>query len=137
MNDEQKDNSGGPKPREYADRDINLKSLWMFFLVSAVSLAAVFGVLRAIQSGLALRDLENSEKLPDFAAARQLPPADMPRLQAHPLQDLAAQHAYEDALINGAVAWADTNKSKARIPVTNAMQILISKEGAFPARTAK
>lgn len=123
--------------RDYADKDVQLKPLWMFFIATTVTIGVVFLILRVVGSDLAARDFERTSKLPEFATARQLPPADMPRLQAQPLVELAVHQAYERNLIDGGVAWADAGKTKARIPVTNAMQILMTKPDVFPVRGTK
>lgn len=131
------DHSHDDGQRDYSDKDIHLKSLWMFFLVTIISIGVTFVILRVIGRDLANSDYERTSKLPGFATERQLPPEGQPRLQAHPVQELAVHHAYEKALIDGGVSWADAGKTKARIPVTNAMQILGAKPDAFPARTGK
>ena len=136
MNQEHQQNRDGQKPRDYTDKDVHLKPLVMFFVVTALAVTVVFVILRVIQTDLANSDFERTKALPDFATERQLPPEDMPLLQTHPTQELAAHRAYEKSLIDNGVAWADPGKTKARIPVTNAMQILIS-QNAFPARGGK
>jgi hypothetical protein len=135
MSHEPKHNNEPPKPPEYADRDIDLKALWMFFIGTVIFVGLSFIILRVYQTDYGVRNFDAEKKLPDFATERQLPPEDMPRLQARPLVELAVHRAGEESLINGGVAWTDASKTRARIPVTNAMEILIAKPDAFPART--
>jgi hypothetical protein len=46
-----------------------------------------------------------------------------PRLQSHPVADLAAERAREQAMLDG-YAWVDRDAGIARIPVDRAMDIL-------------
>lgn len=131
----QHDHKPDEKERDYSDADIHLKPLAMFFVITFISVGLCFVILRVIQNDLTKRNFDNDNKLPAFATERQLPPENMPRIQAHPLTELAVHRAYEKSLIDNGVSWADAGKTKARIPVTNAMEILISQPNAFPART--
>lgn len=54
-------------------------------------------------------------------SAAQLPPA--PRLQAHPVGDLAAERAREHQQLDS-YAWKDATHATARIPIDRAMQLL-------------
>lgn len=123
------------EPPDYTDSTVRLKPLLLFFFWSTVFCAAVFFGMRWILNDLENRDFEKREALPAMVQERQLPPEDMPRLQARPVVELAVHRAYEQSLIDHGAAWADTAKTRARIPVTNAMDILVAKK-AFPARGA-
>lgn len=124
--------NGDIKPPEYQDRDILLKPLWMFFLVTIISVGGCFWILRVLQRDLEVRITDSEKPSSPLTAERQLPPETMPRLQVRPVLELQVMRAHEDALINGGVQWADSAKTKARIPITNAMQLILSKPGAFP-----
>jgi hypothetical protein len=56
-----------------------------------------------------------------------------PRLQTHPVEDLAALRAREDAALHG-YAWVDRDAGVTRIPVERAIEILV--ERGLPARPA-
>ena len=133
MSHEPKNNS--QEPRDYSDKDIKLRPLWMFFIVTVISIGVMFWIFWQVEKDFEGREYERTKDVPDFATERQLPPEDKPRLQAHPMQELAVHRAYEESLINNGVSWTDAGKTKARIPVTNAMEILISQK-AFPVREA-
>lgn len=122
-------------PPDYSDSTVRLKPLLLFFFWSTVFCAAVFFGMRWILNDLENRDFEQRAALPAMVQERQLPPADQPRLQARPVVELAVHRAYEKSLIDNGAAWADTAKTRARIPVTNAMEILVAKK-AFPVRGA-
>lgn len=127
-------NNGKIPPPEYQDRDIQLKPLWMFYLITVIAVGLTFVILRVFQNDYNTRIMDAEKPSPALAAERQLPPEGMPRLQVRPVLELQVMRAHEDAIINGGVQWADAGKTRARIPVTNAMQLILSQPGAFPAR---
>lgn len=125
-----------PESRDYTDKDVQIKPLMTFFVGTAITVGAVFCILYAIWKDLDARDADRENALPAMAVERQLPPDGQPRLQARPLVELAVHQAYEKSLVDNGVSWADAGKTKARIPVTNAMEILAARN-AFPVRAAK
>ena len=60
---------------------------------------------------------------------QQAPPE--PRLQIHPQQDLRDLRAREDAMLHG-YGWVDKNTGVARIPIEEAMKIVVQR--GLPAR---
>jgi hypothetical protein len=62
---------------------------------------------------------------------QQAPPE--PRLQVHPQQDLRDLRAREDAVLHG-YGWVDKNTGVARIPIEEAMKIVVQR--GLPARAA-
>lgn len=96
-------------------------------VLAALGILAVFvvgsiGVLR-----LVLQD----EALPDHArvvAIRGMTPP-VPRLQAHPNADIAAERAQKQRLLSS-YAWLDASRSFARIPIQSAMQIYVEQHAA-------
>jgi hypothetical protein len=60
---------------------------------------------------------------------QQAPPE--PRLQTHPQQDLRDLRAREDAILHG-YGWVDKNTGVARIPIEEAMKIVVQR--GLPAR---
>ena len=121
---------------DYDDSTVRLKPLLLFFFWSTVFCAAVFISMRWVLNDLEARDFEKRQEMPAFVNERVLPPADQPRLQARPVVELSVHRAYEQSLIDNGVVWADSAKTRARIPVTNAMAILVS-GNKFPAREVK
>jgi hypothetical protein len=119
---------------ESSPRDVPVKPFLWFFAAGGLAVFFVFTILRMVLADLESRDFDRAQSLPAFVTERQLPPENLPRLQVRPAVELTVQRAYEQSLINNGIAWADPGKTKVRIPVTNAMEILVAKQ-AFPARS--
>lgn len=136
MSHDQKHTAPDPEKRDYTDADISIKAIVMFFAWSVVFVGVVFAILNVIWHDLDHSDADREAALPSFVTDRQLPAENLPRIQAQPLVGLAVHRAYEKNLVDGGVQWADAGKTKVRIPVTNAMDILVAKK-AFPVRDQK
>ena len=121
------------EPRDYTDKDVRLKPLVVFFIGSTIFVAFTFIVLRLVINDYDAGQEIKRQNQPDFAAERMLAPTNLPRLEIDEPAELAEHRAYEKSLIDNGVTWADAGQTVARIPVTNAMDILLSKN-AFPAR---
>ena len=134
MSDSHKHNHD-PESRDYTDADVQIKPLMTFFAGTAVCVLVVFCVLKVVWKDLDARDADRENALPAMATERVLPPEGQPLLQARPMIELAVHRAYESNLTT-TVGWADAAKTKARIPVTNAMDIVLAKK-IFPARAQK
>ena len=108
----------------YETRDANMHAiLWLAVSITAIVLVAhllLWVLLRALEGSAARRD----PALSPLAEATPLPPA--PRLQNTPVRDLAEFQAQEDRLL-GSYGWADKDKTKARIPIARAMELLVER----------
>ncbi|HEX3837696.1 MAG TPA: hypothetical protein VHW25_12095 [Steroidobacteraceae bacterium] len=73
------------------------------------------------------------EVAPDQArvAARQGPIPPLPRLQAHPTEDLTSMRAAQEALLTH-YAWLDSAHGAARIPIERAMAIYARQQAPPP-----
>lgn len=99
-------------------------------VVTVFSYLVVWGVYGILQSRTADQTAERRYPL-SVAVADRLPPD--PRLQTNPKKDLADLRAYEaDTLAH--YAWVDKNNGVARIPIENAMKLVL--ERGLPARPA-
>jgi hypothetical protein len=80
---------------------------------------------------LASRESAKSAAVSPLAGAygRRVPP--QPRLQTHPLADLAALHAAENATLDG-YGWVDEEAGIVRIPIERAIDLLADR--GLPAR---
>jgi len=119
---------------DYTDKEVQIKPLIWFFIFTFAFCILVMAGLRIYLKDVEAGSFEHEQSLPGFVRERQLPPADMPLLQVRPDDELADHRAYERSLIDNGAAWADAGRTKARIPVTNAMEIMLARPDAFPVR---
>jgi len=116
----------------YETRDISLRPI----LYSALGLL-LLTVVAQVGMLFLFEDFDAGHKALDAAQQRPLaselrreaPPE--PRLQTHPLADLAALHAWEDRVLT-TYAWVDRNAGTVRIPVDRAKDLIL--ERGLPAR---
>ncbi len=130
--DEHKTHQENGKPL-HETRDATVRYIIYFGLGMAVSVLAAF----LVSWGL-LRFLENYQSLGSpaspLAKGRVLPPAGVPRLQAHPRQDLAKYLAHEKEILD-TYGWVDKKDGIVRIPIERAMNILL--QNGLPTRNSK
>jgi hypothetical protein len=116
--------------RKYEDSDISVGRLFAF--AGGVAGLVIFGV---IVSALAFRFFVRRQPLGPPAApfenVRQLPPE--PRLQVEAPQDLKRYRADQDEILSS-YGWIDQKAGIVRIPIDQAMDILLQK--GYPVRTA-
>lgn len=112
------------------DEEINYRPIWIFiiglFATCAFSFVLIWGSVAFLNRSAEKHD----PALPE--ARRQGPPPE-PHLEASPPATLRAVRAEEQAILDG-WGWADPAKSRARIPITRAMEIVAAK--GLPARAA-
>lgn len=128
------DEKKGENPRPlHETRDATVRYIVYFGIGMAVAVAAAFLV-----SWGSLRFLEKHQPLGSpaspLAKGRALPPIGLPRLQAHPAQDLKKYLAREKEILDS-YGWVDRKAGVVRIPIQRAMNILLQ-EG-FPVRNSK
>jgi hypothetical protein len=121
-----------PRPL-HETRDATVRYIVYFGIGMAVAVAAAFLV-----SWSALRFLEKHQSLGSpaspLAKGRTLPPPGLPRLQAHPSQDLKVYLARQEEILNS-YGWIDRKNGVVRIPIQRAMSILL--RNGLPVRSIK
>lgn len=120
--DEKKPPAENSKPL-HETRDATVRYIVLFGIGMAVAVVAAFFV-----SWGALRFFEKYQSLGSpaspLAKGRVLPPPGIPRLQAHPHQDLERYLAREKEILNS-YGWVDRKDGIVRIPIQRAMNILL------------
>lgn len=109
----------------HEESDVNVRAILGF----GAGLLAVGVVVSALSWLLFNYYTKQAAQVPrDFPLSaeyqQQLPPE--PRLQVHPQQDLRELRAREDAILHG-YGWVDKNAGVARIPVEEAMKIVVQR----------
>jgi hypothetical protein len=110
---------------KYERSDADPRSLARFMLYLVVGVLVVAFVVREMYLALAAHEasLQPPPPIMQFEANR-VPPA--PRLEEHP-QDELATHRAEQARIITTYGWVDKEHGTARVPVTEAMSMLLAK----------
>lgn len=129
--DEKKTSAANSKPL-HETRDATVRYIVYFGIAMAVSVVAAF----LVSWGL-LRFLEHHQSLGSpaspLAKGRVLPPPGLPRLQAHPNQDLQKYLAREKEILDS-YGWVDKKDGIVRIPIQRAMNILL--QNGLPIRNS-
>jgi hypothetical protein len=125
---EKKDPTRGPG---YETRDIRIRPiLYSALLLVLLALGSQLGMLVLFRDYQAKDKLLNASQRPLAAELRREEPPE-PRLQTHPLADLAALHAWEDRIMT-TYAWVDRSAGTVRIPVDRAKDMIV--ERGLPVR---
>jgi len=123
----------GAPPGGGVDSELNYRGIFGF----VIGLTAVCLVVFALMWGLSLREksqlVKQDAPAPPLAEARAKELPTGPLLQRDPEGDLAAFRARENAVLTG-WGWTDASKTRARVPVDRATEIVLAK--GFPPRTA-
>jgi len=107
----------------HEERDIWFKPIvWASIGLFVVSLLA-FVAMRFLFVFLDVRVARQSPPANPLAAAAGQPMPPEPRLQTHPIQDLAHLRAAEDTILSS-YAWVDVQAGVVRIPIARAMELL-------------
>jgi hypothetical protein len=114
----------------HEESDVNVRAIFGF----GAGLLAVGLVVQVLLWLLMNYYTKQAAQVPrDFPLSaeyqQQAPPE--PRLQIHPQQDLRDLRAREDAMLHG-YGWVDKNTGVARIPIEEAMKIVVQR--GLPAR---
>jgi hypothetical protein len=109
----------------FEESDVNPKALGRFMLMLVVATLAIAFLLRVMYFALARSEASQQPPPPimQFEEGRQ-PPA--PRLQSNESSDLGAFRAEEDRIVN-TYGWVDKEQGIVRIPVDEAMRILVKR----------
>ena len=111
-------------------RDVKIRPV-VLALLGGVAVALVFiGLMWLLLDFSSERQALQSPPANPLAAtfARKEPPE--PRLQTHPLRDLAGLRQHENELLHN-YGWADKNAGVARIPIDRAKELIV-KRGVAP-----
>ena len=111
-------------------RDVTIRPI-VLALLGGTAVALIFiGLMWVLLDFSSERQALQSPAANPLAAtfARKEPPE--PRLQTHPLTDLAGLRQHENELLHG-YGWADKNAGVVRIPIDKAKE-LIAKSGVAP-----
>jgi len=108
----------------YEERDVSFRPVVVAAFVLFGLIVGTFLLMWALNRGLVTREAEESPPASPLAAAygRQEPPA--PRLQDHPLRDLAELRARDQKLLD-TYGWVDRDEGQVRVPVARAMELLL------------
>lgn len=112
--------------------DANVRYVVYFAVALVVAVAAgllvSWGVLRYLTNHQSL-----GEPASPLATGREIPPPGMPRLQAHPHQDVEKYLQEQDNVLNS-YGWVDREHGVVRIPIKRAMRLLL--EQGLPVRNS-
>lgn len=106
---------------ESGEADIRTKAL-----IGAILVFVIIVIIAALATWLLVRDWSETGPARTFPS-RPLPAAG-PVLQISPPEDLAALRAHEDKLLDS-TEWVDRKNGIARIPIEQAMTLLIQRSG--------
>ena len=122
--------AGGQEPRDYSDKDIRIKPILVFGILTAVFTAITFMGMAMVFK--VFRTTTDAEVAPTsrFVEERVLPPE--PRLQVNEKRTLQQQHVIDTAT-STEYAWIDKNAGVVRIPVERAVDLVA--ERGLPSRT--
>jgi hypothetical protein len=123
-----------PPDVQYEPSDVNIRGVLAFGLgLIVVAVALHFGIWLLFQAFAARETVRVAPEYP-LAAGQEnrLPPE--PRLQTNPRQDLKDLRAAEDDVLNQ-YGWVDKNAGVVRIPIDEAMKLVLRK--GLPVRSSK
>jgi hypothetical protein len=117
----------------YETSDVNIRGILMFGAALMVTVIVVGGLMWVLFRYLSQREAAVAPVYPlAVSQAPRLPPE--PRLQTNPRGDLAELQGSEEEALK-AYGWVDKNAGVVRIPIEEAMKIVIQK--GLPARQAQ
>ena len=110
---------------QFEKTDIRGTPVLRFVIALGFAIAAVVGLLLFLYRGLAsyLASLQPPPPIMQFEADRRPP---LPRLQAHPADDLAKVRAEEKATLES-YGWVDRDAGVVRIPISEAMKLIAAR----------
>jgi hypothetical protein len=115
------------------DRELNFKAIFGFVIGLAIVCAIAFALMWGLSVSQKKRLAGQDAPPPVLAEARVQPLPAGPLLQPDPERDMRALRAHDDAVL-ASWSWADASKTRARVPVARALEIVV--ERGFPPRTA-
>jgi hypothetical protein len=118
----------------HEETDVNVRAILAFAGALVVSAVVIHLLVWLLFAFFAAREATRVEPQYPLAAGQieRQPPE--PRLQTNPREDLRELHDSEDAILGG-YGWVDRNAGVVRIPIEEAMKIVV--ERGLPARQGK
>lgn len=115
----------------YEKRDVTFRPIVVASVVLVAVLVFTFVLVRATLTAFSTQIAETGPRANPLASAfgRQVPPE--PRLQTHPVQDLAVMRADEEAFLNR-YGWIDQAQGVVHLPIERAMDLVVQR--GLPAR---
>lgn len=106
--------------------DVSVSGVFIFGLVLLVSAVIIHLIVWGMLHHYTEKAAQSGRPLPTVgrASGKQTPPE--PRLQIAPREDLQTMRAEEEAMLNQ-YGWVDRQEQRVRIPVEQAMQILVQR----------
>lgn len=122
----------GQDPIGHETRDVSTRPIVMVVLGGAAVTLAFIAAMYVLVDVTAKREDRESPPANPLAStfARKEPPE--PRLQTHPLRDLAGLRAYESETLS-TYAWVDKTTGTVRVPIDRAKELLLTR-GVGPVR---
>jgi hypothetical protein len=111
--------------------DVNIRGIFAFGGGLIITALFIYFVVWVLFQYLNSREIARVPPVYPLAAAQEnrLPPE--PRLQTNPRQDLRDLRAQEEQVLNG-YGWVDKNAGVVRIPIEEAMKLMVQR--GLPAR---
>jgi hypothetical protein len=109
----------------HEESDVNVRAILGFGLALLAFGLAIHLLLGFLFAYYTRQAAGAPRAFPLSADQQQQMPAE-PRLQTNPQQDLRQMRAREDAILNG-YGWVDQGAGVARIPISEAMKIVVSR----------
>jgi hypothetical protein len=108
------------------DHELNFRGIFLFVAALTAVTLGVFALMWGLSFFMKRSLVKEDPAPPKLAAAREtrVPPG--PNLQTNPAADMAAFRAEEDAAL-AAWAWADKEKTEARVPAGRALEIVAAR----------
>jgi hypothetical protein len=116
----------------HEESDINVKAI-LGFGGGLLAVGIVIQLLMWLLFNFYSREAAQVPRAFPLSAEYQQQPPPEPRLQAHPEDDMRQLRAQEDAILQG-YGWIDKGSGVARIPIEEAMKIVVQR--GLPAREA-
>ena len=117
---------------EHEESDVNVRAI-LGFGAGLLAVGIVIQLLMWLLFNFYTKQAAQIPRAFPLSAAYQQQPPPEPRLQTHPQQDLRRLRAQEDAILEG-YGWVDKGSGVARIPIEEAMKIVVQR--GLPAREA-
>lgn len=109
----------------HEESDVNVRAIFGFG-AGLLALGLVVQVLLWLLMNYYTKQAAQVPRNFPLSAEYQQQPPPEPRLQIHPQQDLRDFRAREDAMLHG-YGWVDKNTGVARIPIEEAMKIVVQR----------
>jgi hypothetical protein len=117
----------------HEESDVNVRAI-LGFGIGLLAIGLAIHLLLGLLFGYYTRQAARAPRaFPLSAGQQQQMPAE-PRLQTNPQEDLRQMRAREDVILNG-YGWVDQGAGVARIPISEAMKMVVS--SGLPTRDSR